>query len=151
MKKLLLILVAPILLFSCSSDDSTAAKSGSVEDPAQISGTWNLSAKYNYNTTTNIATECDIQFGKFIFSSNAVEKRGGDTSGSCTEQSYTYDSYTIVEGQIKFLRNNAYQIYNVDYETNKLWLTRVATQPVGGALNPIPLEDQVTNYYQKQQ
>lgn len=146
-----MVLTPFLFSFSCSNDDDNKAADDNttVVGTNQLSGTWNLTAKYTSGSLNNSATSCEMQYGKFTFSTNAVEKRGLISSG-CTEQSYTYSNYNIVNGQLKLVRNDVTYIYNIEYSPNLLILTKVSSQPASGSITIIPTSDQVRQQYTKQ-
>lgn len=151
MRKLLFILVlTPFLFsFSCSNDDDkTVEDTNTNVSVNQLSGTWNLTAKYNSGSFNNSATSCELQYGKFTFGPSAVEKRGLQAT-DCSEQSYTYSDYNIVNGQLKLVRNNVTYIYNMEYSSTTLILTKVSSQPSSGSITIIPVSEQVRLQYSK--
>lgn len=149
MKKLILFFAA-VTLLSCSSSDSSSTQDEEVTSINQLWGDWTLKGVYMNASSTNIATECDLLYGKFIFTSpaDAVEKYGY-MDGTCSNQSKTYDEYLIVDGQLKLYRNNYQYRYYVKKQGNKLWLTKFYTQYNSEPPVITPGSEQKTYLYNK--
>ena len=148
MKKTIFIL-SSFFLICCSSDNSNETQFETITAINQINGIWKLEGKYNNGSETNVATSCDLEYGKFTFTSNtstAIEKRGFQDT-NCTETTYTYSDYNIVEGQLKLVRNNFVYKYYLSKAGNKMWLTKYYTQAPGLPVEIVQTNEQVKNYY----
>ncbi|WP_412464225.1 hypothetical protein [Flavobacterium mekongense] len=136
-----------LLVFGCSSDsESNQNGDGTVSVVSDISGQWKLSGIYANNSNTNIATECELLYGEFLFGANAVEKRGFSGT-NCTEQTYTYASYNIVDGQLRTVRNDVETRYYVKKNGNVLSLTKFYSKALNSDPVVVPTAEQKTNKY----
>ncbi|MBS3915301.1 MAG: lipocalin family protein [Bacteroidetes bacterium] len=149
MKKIFLISIF-ILTVGCSSDSNSDTNSDeTVSVVSDIAGQWKLSGIYANNSNSNIATECELLYGEFQFASTAVEKRGFSGS-TCTDQTYTYSSYNIVDGQLRTTRNDVETRYYVKKNGNVLSLTKFYTKALNSEPIVVPTADQKTNKYSLQ-
>jgi hypothetical protein len=149
MKKLLFILSASFMLFSCSKSDDNPIKDEDIIAENQIWGDWKLNAIYANQSTVNIATDCDLLYGKIDFStpSTVQEDKGSLQGSTCSKQTFVYDEYFIASGQLKILSGPLEVSYGVRKQGNKLWLTKIYSKLNGGNSSFIPTQDQKTNYY----
>ncbi len=153
MKKLFLLLAAISLFSSCSKDDNPSSETEyeTITNIDQLAGTWKLNAKTNSGSSTNTATACDLQYGKFVFGASVVENRGFSDVSGCSDQSYTYSSASIASGQLVLMRSGTETKYYLKKSGGSLWITKYSTL-TSGSPTPviIPTGSQVTNYYIKQ-
>jgi hypothetical protein len=144
MRKLFLLPIL-LLVFSCSSSDSGSGDS-TISNISDIAGLWKLSGTYANASSTNIATECELQFGSVNFGSVATEKKGA-LSGTCSEQTFTYSDYNVVDGQLRMTRNNIEYRYYVKKNGNTLSLTRYYSKSDGSDPIIVSTAEQKTNKY----
>jgi hypothetical protein len=90
MKKIFSILILTFVLVSCSKSE----EQNLVISQISINGTWKLNSIVK--NSVEQATECDLEFGKFIFNEDysAIEFFGRVTDVDCIQQSGT-NTYSI--------------------------------------------------------
>lgn len=143
MKKLFLLSLLSVV-FACSSSSSEGT--GAVTSVNEIMGQWKLQGTFANGSSTNIATECELQYGEISFSTDAVDKKGF-LNTTCSQQSYTYPDYNIVDGQLRMYRNNTETRYYVKVNGDILSLTKFWYQASTGDPVVLATADQKTNKY----
>jgi len=141
MKKLLLF-IAAIAVLSCSKSDDDQ----NYNVPATtIYGTWNLISMENYGSTTNVASDCQLEHGKFNFKSdNSVDESiGYVTNDICYTGTYDRDSFTFANNVVEIKDDGFTFKYKASISSNILLLTKFYTKSPSGNITSINESEQV--------
>lgn len=148
MKKIYIFILS-VFILACSDDNSPSEP---ILTKERVVGTWKLISKNRVNTSQNIATTCDLEKGRIIFSESfhCTRITGVTDSqlGNCYSNSFE-NAYYILPNVIRLESGNTKNIYAAKIVSGELYMTKTSSSISSGS-TPVPVEDQVTEVYIRQ-